>query len=277
MKKTFVKKIVFIMCAAVFVCALSLNVSARASSYGKKEITYAGTASVTQASKKAEYDTFAVIKEILTTAKRVIGDLAAYFVSTGKVDRTLDESGVAGYLYDPDEKCFYTGSDPWQRTIGYNQAFDVVSPTTLITFDTVRFKFDYGKKNWLIQVWKGQYGIAFYGAEIGVYNKPDDRVVHHFDSVNDDERLKMSMDFYEYTKGVFGKSYWKKQFSRPYEDYWWCTGFIPGNMTGQFEKLRVDARITAVDYDMLYAIIAAIENEGIPWQVKGLDIRFTYR
>ena len=178
MKQKLIKKTALLMCVLMLVCALPLNLYSQAGSAEKSEATYVSTPAVTQASDKKEYDTMAIIKEILGTTKRVIGDLAAYFVSTGEVDRTLDESGIAGYLYDPDEKCFYTGSDPWQRTIGYNQAFDAVSPAAFIAFDTVRLKFDYGKKNWLIQVWKGQYGVAFYGAEIGIYNKPADRVVH---------------------------------------------------------------------------------------------------
>ncbi len=277
MKQSFVKKIALLMCTVMLLCALPLNVSAQAGGVRNNEITYVSTASVTQSSDKAESDTFAIISEILATAKQVISALIAYFSSTDdSVDRPLSESGVAGYLYDPDEKCFYTAADPWQRTVGYNQIFDVVSPTVLIDFDTVRFKFDYDKKNWVIQVWKGQYGLLFYGAEIGVYNKPADRRVHHFDAVSDEERLQMSMDFYEYKKGIFGKNYWKKQFSRPYDYYWWCTGFIPGNRNDEFEKLRVDARITAVDYDMLSALVSAIEKEGIVCQVKGLDVRFTY-
>ncbi len=276
MKETLVKKIALFMCAVMLLCALPLNVSAQTDGVGKKGITYESTTGDIQPSDEIIADTFAIIIEILTTAKQVISDLIVYFISTDEVDRSLYESGIAGYLYDPDEKCFYTASDPWQRTVGYNQIFDVVSPAAFIDFDTVRFKFDYDKKNWVIQVWKGQYGLLFYGAEIGIYNKPSDRRVHHFDAVSDEERLQMSMDFYENTEDLFGNSYWKKQFSRPYDYYWWCTGFIPGNRNGKFEKLRVDTRITAKDYDMLTALVDAIEKEGIVCQVKGLDVRFTY-
>lgn len=276
MKQSFVKKIALFMCAVMMFCALPLSVSAQAGSINNNKAAYVSTASETQASEKTESNAFSVIKEILATAKQVISALIAYFTSDDDSDRTLNESGVIGYLYDPAEKCFYTASDPWQRTVGYNQIFDVVSPTVLIDFDTVRFKFDYDDKNWVIQVWKGQYGLVFYGAEIGIYNKPASRVVQHYDAVSDDERLQMSMDFYEYKKGLIGRAQWKKQFSRPYDYYWWCTGFIPGNRMDEFEKLRVDARITAVDYDMLSALVTAIENEGIVCQVKGLDVRFTY-
>lgn len=275
MKQSFVKKIALFMCAVMLFCALPLSVSAKAGNVNNR-VAYLSTDSEAQEPKKSEGGVFSVIKEILATVKQVVSALVAYFAADDEDDRTLNESGVIGYLYDPAEKCFYTASDPWQRTVGYNQIFDVVSPTVFIDFDTVRFKFDYAEKNWVIQVWKGQYGLLFYGAEIGVYNKPAGRVVQHYDAVSDDERLQMSMDFYEYKKGLLGRAKWKKQFSRPYDYYWWCTGFIPGNRMDEFEKLRVDARITAVDYDMLSALVTAIEKEGIVCQVKGLDVRFTY-
>ncbi len=188
----------------------------------------------------------------------------------------LTANGVAGYLYDPVENCFYTSDDPWHRNFGYNEVYDSLAPITMISFDTVRLKFDYDEKNWMIQLWKGQYGAAFYGAEIGVYNKPADRAIEHYDCVSDDERLKMSMDFYEYKSSLFGEDGWEKQFSRPYDTYWWCTGFIPGNKAGNFGSLRVDARITAKDYDMLKGIKKALEENSIMYTTSGLNIYFTY-
>ena len=94
-------------------------------------------------------------------------------------ERDLSETGIVGYLFDPNEKCFYTASDPWQRIVGYNELFDIFSEVAWIDFDTVRFKFDYKNKNWCVQIWKGQYGLLFYGAEIGVYNKPTNRKIAH--------------------------------------------------------------------------------------------------
>ncbi len=203
-----------------------------------------------------------------------------YFESTvvnGSIyNEQLTNSGVAGYLYDPAEKCFYTSSDPWQRVAGYNEIYDTLAPITMISFDTVRLKFDYNNKNWMIQVWKGQYGMAFYGAEIGVYNKPMDRALEHYDCASDEDRLMMSMDFYEYENRLFGSDGWEKKFSRPYDSYWWCTGFVPGNKLGNFGSLRVDARITAKDYDMLIGIKNALAENSIQCTISGLNIYFTY-
>lgn len=198
-------------------------------------------------------------------------------VESGSIyNEELSASGVVGYLYDPNENCFYTADDPWQRVVGYNEIFDVAAPVATISFDTVRLKFDYKDKNWMIQIWKGQYGLAFYGAEIGVYNKPMDRTLEHYDAVTDDERLKMSMDFYEYEDRLFGDDGWEKKFSRPYASYWWCTGFIPGNKLGNFGSLRVNARITAKDYEMLSGIRKALSENSIQYTYSGLNVYFEY-
>ncbi len=185
----------------------------------------------------------------------------------------LSASGIAGFLYDAKENCFYTASDPWQRTVGYNEPFVVFAPGIAISFDTVRIKFDYNNKDWMLQMWKGQYGFVFYGAEIGIYTKPKDRDVDHYDCASDDERLKMSMDFFN--GGV-------KKFSRPYGSYWWCTGFTPGNILGAFHNLRVEARITMKDYEMLSAVKRALDsekviNEGVIYSINGLNINITYQ
>lgn len=209
-----------------------------------------------------------VITFIANTLKSIPGVLLNGF--------DLKEDGIASYLYDPAEKCFYTASDPWQRSVGYGILYDVASPLVLINFDTVRLKFDYAGENWLIQVWKGQYGMVFYGGEIGVYTKPADRNVDIYDCADDDKLLKMSMDFYEYETGFLKKPVWEKKFSRPYGEYWWCTGFIPGNRLGEFENLRVSARITMKDYDMLKAFTDALSNQVISYKTNGLDVTFNY-
>ena len=184
----------------------------------------------------------------------------------------MEKSGVFGYLFDPKELYFYTADDPWQRNVGYNSIFDTTSNIALIDFDTVRLRFEYGGKDWMIQLWKGQYGLLFYGAEVGVYTKPKDREVMHYDCASDDEMLKMSMDFLEKKNGK-----WNRRFTRPYGYYWWCTGFIPGNKLGDYSGLGLDMRITAKDNEMLAGIKSALEKNKIEYRQDGLDLYFSYR
>lgn len=183
----------------------------------------------------------------------------------------MEKSGVLGYLYDPKGKYFYTSADPWQRNFGFNSLYDSAAPFTLINYETVRLRFEYGDKDWMLQVWKGQYGLVFYGGEAGIYTKPKDREVMHYDCASDDEMLKMCMVFNEKRLGK-----WTARFTRPYGDYWWCTGFLPGNKLGQFDTLRLDMRVTAKDYEMLAGLKGALEQNGISYETKGLDVYFSF-
>lgn len=210
-------------------------------------------------------------KTVLLTLFDVISTIYTRVETEDYYSDELDKTGVLGYLYDPKGMYFYTADDPWQRNVGYNSIFDVVAPTTLITFDTRRLRFEYKGKDWMIQLWKGQYGMLFYGTEVGVYTKPKDRDLMHYDAASDSERLDMSLDF----NVKYGEK-WIKRFSRPYDSYWWCTGFLAGNRRGQFDDMRIDMRITAKDKTMLKGIKNALKENKISYKVKGLDVYFSF-
>lgn len=194
--------------------------------------------------------------------------------ATTKQNTVLQDKGLAGYLFDADGNFFFTGDDPWQRNFGYNQAFDTAAPFVSIYMDTMRCKFRYKDKDWMVQFWKGQYGLAFVGAEIGVYTKPLDRQVDHYDAASDEDALFMSMTGYRNDQVIF---------SREYTKYWWCTGFIPGQLE-QFSdrsELAVKCRITMKDSEMLSGFVTALKGnnlvEGRHYTVSGLDVFITWQ
>lgn len=193
---------------------------------------------------------------------------------------SFTQSGVAGYLYDPKEKVFYTSNDPWQRNFGFNRLYDFASQFVWIQYDTARFYFTYQGDDWMLQPWKGQYGIVLYGAELGVYKKYTERDAEHYDCAQDPDRLQMSMDFERYYQSEDGKSgEWKHEFYRPYGTYWWCTGFKPAmlirliqpfdanivneDITKQnYPELRANYRVTMKDFEMLEVFIDAMKETG---------------
>ncbi|MGN0527080.1 MAG: DUF4474 domain-containing protein [Acutalibacteraceae bacterium] len=120
-----------------------------------------------------------------------------------------------GFEYDP-EQCIYTSTMyPLQRYFGFNVIYDMVAPRVGMIYSTKRVEFKYQDKQWMIQLWKGQYGITA-GAEIGLYNKPLNRPLQ-YDSAGDDELfVVMSFDLYN------GK---ELLFKRAPERHWWLTGF----------------------------------------------------
>lgn len=177
--------------------------------------------------------------------------------------------GFLGYLFDPKGNYFYTSSDPWQRQFGFNKLYDFGAAFVVFYYDTMRCKFSYGEKDWLVQFWKGQYGFVFIGAEIGVYTKPKDRTAEHYDCASDEESLFMSLEFYR--KG-------KKLLERDYMRYWWCTGFVPGMLDNFADRseLSMKARITMKDYKMLLSFCNALKGNGreygVNYKTDGLDV-----
>ncbi len=172
-----------------------------------------------------------------------------------------EKTGILGYLYDPKEMCFYTADDTWQRNFGYSEIYDNAAGLVVIIIETCRLKFEYANRDWMIQLWKGQYGWVLYGAEIGIYNKEKSRPVEHYTCANDEDMLQMSMVLWEKSKS--GSSYWTRTFGRPYERQWWHTGFVIGNMIGRYDNdLKMEGRITMRDFEMLEAFRGALLSEG---------------
>ena len=177
-----------------------------------------------------------------------------------------DETGILGYLYDPVEQCFYTADDTWQRNFGYNEIYDNTASLVVIYIETARIKFAYDNRDWMVQLWKGQYGWVLYGSEIGIYNKDPQMPVTHYDCANDEDMLQMEMVLYE--KSDASPTGWKRTFGRPYERQWWHTGFVWGNKIGKYDTdLKMYARITMRDFEMRDAFIEGllkvhIDNPG---------------
>lgn len=171
-------------------------------------------------------------------------------------DAAIFSDGFLSFVFNPDDNFYYTISDPWQRQLGFNELYDMGAPFVVMYYDTMRCKFNYDNRDWLIQFWKGQYGFVFIGAEIGVYNKPMDRTTEHYDCASDEDSLFMSMTFYRKGKEIL---------TREYAKYWWCTGFVPGKLD-QFSdrsELSMRCRITCKDSDMLLAFCDSLKGNGL--------------
>lgn len=180
----------------------------------------------------------------------------------------LQSTGLVGYLYDPKEQVFFTASGSWQRNFGFNKVYDIISQSVMIQYDThpVQFTCHEGEK-WMIQPWKGQYGMIFYGGEVGVYKDYQGREAPIYDCARDDDMLMMEMDAYQY---LSESKEWVKSFHRPYGSYWWITGFkfgyirmvnpLEAQAFKTFPDLRLDYHITMLDFDMRNAFVAELNR-----------------
>ena len=165
----------------------------------------------------------------------------------------LEKKQVLSYQYSYVDDFYYTNDkEAWQYNFGFGKIYDMASPYLLLEYDYIRIFFTYENKDWMMQMWKGQYGMIFYGGEIGIYNR-----AHSEDGVNnwtmyacpkEEDWLAMEMTVYhENEKGVY-----EREFTREYDKYWWCTGFKNGHVRQEepCDELRLAARITFKSEEM---------------------------
>lgn len=156
---------------------------------------------------------------------------------------------ICGFEYDSKQGIYYSSMNPLQRLAGFNIIYDIAAPRVGMIYSTVRIYFDYNGKNWMMQLWKGQYGITS-GAEIGLYNKPENRVIPQYDCATDDELIMMQFDFYNQNKYVF---------SRGPEPHWWLTGFKVFNAGVSF-LIDLDINLDFPSKEMALAFEKGLKN-----------------
>ena len=162
-----------------------------------------------------------------------------------------------GYSYVPSEDVFTTRIDAWQRQFGYSSFYDKAALHFGMVINSLPVYFNYNNKTWLIEFWKGQYGINT-GCEIGVYRA--DRILNEneldhtlFKSVSNEEMLDISLFFYNITQ--------VKEIAQLSGSHWWLTAFRPGLFSIP-TNLSVWSSITLLSSEMAYAFYRALIKLG---------------
>lgn len=177
-----------------------------------------------------------------------------------------------GYAYHCRCGYFSSTQDAWQKTAGYTRLYDYLAPRFGMVFDALPVYFDYRGKTWLIQFWKGQYGINT-GGEIGIYHA--DRVLSEseypvtlFQAAEDTEMLPCSLELYRENG----------DFVRLSERHWWLTAFLPG-VFSRPSDLCLRASICFPDGEMLEAFRRGLCRAGYPGElitVQNLSLSFAF-
>lgn len=165
------------------------------------------------------------------------------------------EAGTLGFMWNEKDQVFYSAKDPWQRAFGYNEIYDFGAQFVVIYFDTVRIKFNYEGYDWMVQLWKGQYGFVLLGAEVGVYYKHEGMPVEHYVCTDNSKRLKVGYTCYDHDEVLF---------TRTYQDTWWLTGFVPGKLDkfNDRSEMAMQLRITLKSSAMKNAFVEGLKKCG---------------
>lgn len=178
-----------------------------------------------------------------------------------------------GFAYDPHQEILYSIVDAWQRKMGYSRLYDELAAPSLMIVDCEPIYFEYDNRRWMIEFWKGQYGIMT-GFEIGIYytDGPDLTDSHFnwtlYSCADDDNMLKMKATL---TKN--GKSIMKRKGL-----HWWLTGFKPGEYSETYE-LVANIAIALKDIEMRNAFLRGLKKAGYTKKeivVKGKTVSFTF-
>ena len=184
--------------------------------------------------------------------------LALLFIRKARRKRKIEASELlegAGFAYDSEQDIFYSTLDAWQRKFGYCELYDKAAVPLSIVFHCEPIRFDYEGKHWLIEFWKGQYGICA-GGEIGVYAA---------DQKSTEERGEPNDIFYDKTDELFPMAMTlldkgKVRFTRE-QEHWWLTGFALGDYC-EPSDLVVQAQITLKTEEMCNAFVEALKRSG---------------
>ena len=177
-----------------------------------------------------------------------------------------------GYDFHCDCGFFSSTVDAPQRQAGYSRLYDYMAPRFQMVFDSLPVYFDYRGRTWLIEFWKGQYGINT-GAEIGIYHAdhiiPESDYKHAwFSCAENNEMLDCSF-----------------RLCRDGDEcvcscgrHWWLTAFL----VGSFSKpacLTMESCITFPGREMLAAFVDGLKRAGCSedcMSVRGLTVCFVF-
>ena len=177
-----------------------------------------------------------------------------------------------GYVYHCYCGFFSSTVDAWQKAAGYSWFYDYMAPRFQMVFDALPVYFDYRGRTWLIEFWKGQYGINT-GAEIGIYHA--DRLLTraeyqtaHFQASDGNEMLPCSLELHEENGDYVQLS----------ERHWWLTAFVPGVFSHP-SRLCLKVAVSFADRQMLQAFYRGLCEAGYPAEmitVQNLCLSFTF-
>ncbi len=202
-----------------------------------------------------------------------------------------------GYSYDPYQDIFATRLDAPQKNFGYMHLYDLSAPYLNMVFDYETIYFDYNNRTWLLEFWKGQYGINS-GCELGIYYadevvSPDAYRTTYFHAVEPKDMLDISL-WLNKRSTLTGKQHLSVSPSRSHipshtlfeqpsrlgrmrSRHWWLTIFKMGSFSKP-QELFVNTSIRFKDYTMLSRFLDSFRKTlpDTTCKVNGLTVYFTF-
>ncbi len=190
-------------------------------------------------------------REVVRPVTEIIGSVPE------RIAELNQELKPFGFVYEPYQDIFYSLMNPWQRELGYCRLYDEASAALSMIIDCEPITFEYNGRKWLIELWKGQYGMTT-GGEIGIYYStvpnldiPGIFTGTFYYSVSNEECINMSFALRKNGNILFTRNGY----------HWWLTGFKLGEFSKPSE-LSMDAILELYDRRMAYTFVNALQKAG---------------
>jgi hypothetical protein len=162
-----------------------------------------------------------------------------------------------GFSYEPIQDYFYSLLNGWQRQFGYCRLYDEASAAFSMIIDCEPITFEYNGVKFLIEFWKGQYGMTT-GCEVGIYytTGPNLNIPGVFNgtfyyALKDEDRINMSFALRKNGNLLLTRNAY----------HWWITGFKLGEFSSP-EELSMDIIMDLYDRKMAYVFAEALMKAG---------------
>ena len=178
-----------------------------------------------------------------------------------------------GFSYELCHDVFTSRTDAWQKEFGYSGLYDKNAVHFNMVFDCEPVYFDHNGRTWLIEFWKGQYGINI-GSEIGIYQAEDiippaERKNVLFHAVPEKDMVSFSVRLFNGTSLLYSLSRRK---------HWWLAGFSMGCYSVP-ELLKMEITISFGNRQMMHAFLGGMKKIGyLPGEISicGNSVSFDF-
>lgn len=189
-----------------------------------------------------------------------------YDTNTHELKRR-NNRGVFGFNLDGDGYVIYAITDTWQRYFGFCITYDILANLTLYDYDTKRIYLTYGGKDWLFQIWKGIYWISN-GAEIGIYNRPEQQIKTTFyECAPDEDMMVMSLELYQGSRQIF---------AREPQLHWWVVGFSIEEKVYDAKYLTAKGTIEFPNEEFAELFVQGANKKGIEASRDGAKVSWLW-
>ena len=186
--------------------------------------------------------------------KRIIKKICC--MSTRAKCHLLDELlEPFGFRYMASQDIITSRIDAFQRKLGYCTLYDKTALTFHMVFDALPVYFNYHGRTWLIEFWKGQYGINT-GGEIGIYYADgiiprSERESTLFQCVENKDMLGLSFNLFRCGMGIADVG----------ARHWWLTAFSVGRFSNPTD-LNMRASVSFPHCEMAEAFAEGLAEAG---------------